>query len=216
MRLIGKITNKDKDGKVRFVSEIYEDADLRVFFTADADIDADGANGQNGKPAAYRVGDKGTDALKNADMKIVNGKVVCRSNVGRGIVILDTDNEPKVFPGGIIASHTWYQYPGTDAGDPAAYVDSETVPYIVVPPLVVQGTTGVVRGCRARATWKGKVIDCAVIDRGPTSKTGELSIAAARALGIPSNPRTGGLSEAEVLYELWPGHAAPGFVLQPA
>ena len=196
--------------------EIMEDDDGRVFYTADADIDADGANGQNGFPAAYRVADEGTESLANGGMAILDGKVICAKSWARDIVILGPDNEPKVFPGGIIASCTWYRHPGKPANDPAAYVDSESVPYIVVPPLVVQATVGVVRGCKARVTRGGKSIDCVVADRGPSTKIGELSIAAARAVGLPSSPRHGGTDKPEVLYELWPGIAAPGFVLQPA
>jgi hypothetical protein len=103
-----------------------------------------------------------------------------------------------------------------DEEDPEAYVDAETVPYVVVPPMIVRGTVGIVRGCRARVSYRGKQVDCVVADLGPANKIGELSIAAARALGLPSSPRHGGTEEPEVLYELWPGQAAPGFELIPA
>jgi hypothetical protein len=210
MRQIGTITNEN------FACTIFEDADGRVHFTADADIDADGANGQHGGQAAYMVDDAGSEFLANGGMKMVNGKVVCAKSWARSIVILGPDNEPKVFPGDIIASTTWYHAPGKAATDPSAYVDAETVPYIVVPPLVVQQTAGVVRGCKARVSWKGMSVDCVVADKGPGGKIGELSIAAARALGLPHSPRHGGTEKPEVFYELWPGVAAPGFVLQPA
>jgi hypothetical protein len=150
-------------------------------------------------------------------MKIAaGGRVVCAFAWARSIVILDTDNEPKVFPGGIIGSTTWYRHPGQRLDDPAAYVDAETVPYIVVPPLIVQRTAGVVRGCKARITCRGQSVDCVVADRGPANRIGEISIAAARAVGLPSSPRSGGTTRQEVTYELWPGVAAPGFILQPA
>jgi hypothetical protein len=74
----------------------------------------------------------------------------------------------------------------------------------------------VVRGCKARVTRGNKSVDCVVADKGPRDKIGELSIAAARAIGVPSSPRNGGTDKPELLYELWPGVAAPGFVLQPA
>jgi len=197
-----------------FTCVITEDADGRVHFVADADIDADGANGQAGGPPAYKADDSGTEYLANGGMKIESGKVICAHAWARSIVILDQDNEPKVFPGGVIASITWYRHPGKQADDPTAYVDAETVPYIVVPPIIVQKTKGIVRGCRARITYKQKSVECVVADRGPGGKIGEISIAAARAVGIPSSPKNGGLIKAEVLYELWPGVAAPGFVLQ--
>lgn len=210
MRTLGTIRNEG------FSCTITEDDHGRVHFLADADIDADGANGQNGAPAAYKVDDSGTELLANGGMKIVQGKVVCAQSWARDIVILDDDNEPKVFPGGIIASMTWYRHPGKLPNDPTAYVDSETIPYIVVPPLVIQKTVGIVRGCKARVTWRSKSVECVVADKGPSTKIGELSIAAARAIGLPSSPRHGGTEKSEVLYELWPGVPAPGYVLQAA
>lgn len=216
-RLLGRIENRDKHGVLLFVSDIWEEGDARVHFIADADIDADGANGQGGGPVAYTATDSGTDFLENAGMKRrADGKVVCLSENARSIVILAADNEPKVFANGMIASKTWYRHRSLPETDPAAYVDSESVPYIVVPPLIVQKTQGVVRGCRARVTFRGRSIDGVVADRGPARKTGEISIAMARALGIPTSPRNGGRTTADVLYELWPGQAAPGFELQPA
>jgi hypothetical protein len=199
-----------------FTCTILEDEDGRVHFTADADIDADGANGQNGAPAAYRVDDTGTELLANGGMQRIGNRVICAKHWARDIVILGPDNEPKVFPGGIIASKTWYRHPGVPMDNPAAYVDSETVRYIVVPPIIVQATRGVVRGCRARVTFGGRSIDAVVADKGPSGRVGELSIAAARSLGIPASPRTGGISTPSVQYELWPGQAAAGFTLQPA
>jgi hypothetical protein len=210
MRELGTISSEG------FTCTIVEDDDGRVHFTADADIDADGANGQNGGPAAYMVDDRGTELLANGGMKMLSGKVICTKSWARDIVLLDTDNEPKVFPGGIIASTTWYTVPGKSRNDPAAYVDAETVPYIVVPPLIIQKTVGAVRGCKARVAWKGRTVDCVVADKCPRDKIGEVSIAAARAVGMPSSPREGGTERAEVLYELWPGQAADGYVLQPS
>lgn len=190
----------------------------RVWFVADGDIDADGANGQAGGPAAYRVDDKGTEALANGGMAIHKGRVICAQSWARDIVILGVDNEPRVFDDGVIASMSWYRHPNKRADDPSAYVDSETVCYIVVPPLVVQRTAGVVRGCRARVTnlVNRKMVEAVVADRGPRNKIGELSIAAARAMEIPSSPRNGGIETPTLRYELWPGEAAPGYILQPA
>jgi len=64
----GAITGDD------FSSTIYQDTDGKVSFTADADIDADCANGQGGGPAAYMSDDSGSEALANGGMKIVNGR----------------------------------------------------------------------------------------------------------------------------------------------
>lgn len=193
MRQIGTIEGCD----------LWEDGDGRVYFVADADIDADGANGQDGAEVAYRGDDTGSEALANGGMAIKNGKVVCVTSGARDIAILGKDNEPRVYPGGMIATKTWYAHPGLEVDDPAAYVDAQTVPYIVVPPLVVKETIGV--GCLARVTWGGTSVDCVVADRGPKAKIGESSIAAAEALGIPSSPRNGGRLQKDIEYELWPG-----------
>lgn len=210
MRTIGTITNEGYSCVIR------EDDDKRVFFTADGDIDADGANGQNGARAAYMEDDSGTEFLANGGMAIVAGKVICAESWARDIVLLGPDDQPKIFPGGIIASKTWYRHRDKAVDDPAAYVDSETVPYIVVPPMIIWRTEGVVCGCKARVTRGDLSVDCVVADRGPKRLIGELSIAAARALGLDPSPRHGGTEEAELFYELWPDIAAPGFVLQPA
>jgi hypothetical protein len=209
MREIGRINSE------HFLCIIHEDDDLRVFFKADGDIDADGANGQNGALAGYKADNSGTEDLANGGMKNKNGKVICL-DPDNAIAILGADRQPKVFPGGIIASKTWYKHPGKADDDPAAYVDAETVPYIVVPPIIVRKTAGIVRGCKARVTRGDKVVDCVVADLGPANKIGELSIAAARVLGLNPSPRHGGTEQQELLYELWPGIAAPGFVLQHA
>jgi hypothetical protein len=112
-------------------------------------------------------------------------------------------------PGSFI-SKTAYRFPDVPSDSPYAYVDSATVPFIVVPPLIINAVGPVVLGCRARAKNQsnGRVVECMVGDVGPRTKLGELSIAAAAALGIPSSPRTGGTNSRIVMYELWPGQQA--------
>lgn len=209
MKTLGTITGEG------FQCIIHEDQG-RVFFLADGDIDADGANGQHGARAAYMVGDKGSEALSNGGMAMRSGRVVCVASWAKDIVLLDRANQPRVFPGGIIASTTWYRHRDKAIDDPSAYVDSETVPYIVVPSLIIQHTVGIVRGCKARVSLNGLAVNCVVADKGPRTKIGELSIAAARAIGVNPNPRTGGTNAPEILYELWPGVPAEGFSLQAA
>lgn len=88
--------------------------------------------------------------------------------------------------------------------------------YIVVPPAVIFGVPGVVLGCRALVSFNGLSTDAVVGDVGPHSKIGEISIATAKALGIPSSPVDGGIDEHAVHYTIWPGVAADGYELQPA
>ena len=198
MRTIATITNEG------FTCKITEDDDLRVSFTADMDIDADGANGQHGAKAAYRVDNKGSEALANGGMGLRNGKAVFTTSWGPDIAVSDAEGDPLVIDG-VIITKTSYRFPGVPSRSPAAYVDSQTVPYIVVPPAIIRGVRGIVMGCKARVTYRGKSVDAVVADAGPRTKIGEASIAAAEAVDIPSSPRTGGLDGAQVLYELWPG-----------
>lgn len=185
---------------------VNQDYDGRVHFTADMDIDADGANGQNGKRAAYMVNNTGSEDLANGGMGMKNGKVIGISDWFDDIVILE-NGQPREFPGGIIASKTAYRFKGIGHDTPEAYVDSETVPYIVVSPRIRNRASGIVLGCKARLTnlTNGAKVDAVVADIGPVAKIGEASIAAARAIGVNPNPRTGGEERRSILYELWPG-----------
>lgn len=80
----------------------------------------------------------------------------------------------------------------------------------MVPPEVRSRAKGIVLGCRAVVTntRNGKSVEAVAADIGPRNKAGEASIAAARSIGIPSSPRTGGAESTVILYELWPGTPA--------
>lgn len=69
---------------------------------------------------------------------------------------------------------------------------------------------GTVLGCRATVTdlRTGREISAIVGDFGPATHLGEGSIALAKALGIPSDPKTGGTDEARFEYRFWPGEIA--------
>jgi hypothetical protein len=122
-----------------------------------------------------------------------------------------------VYPGwerpgapGFYVSSTSYQWEQFARNNPVRYLDSEKVPFIVVENYIRNRAKGVVLGCRARVTntKNGKSVDCVVGDMGPLTKIGELSIAAANAIGISGNPRTGGVDEPILRYELWPNQPA--------
>ena len=193
-----------------FECDVIEYSDGRVHFIADADIDADGANGQFGMRPAYAVANTGSEDLANGGMMVLRGKVVLAEAWAKDIVIFGSDLQPKVFPKGVIASKTAYRFRGVAKDDPCAYVDSETVPYMVVPPLIIQKTKGIVMGCRCRVTntQNGRVSEGVVADIGPRKKIGEVSIQMARELGIPESPRHGGEDSPIIRFELWPGVAA--------
>lgn len=177
-----------------------QDADGRVWVIADADIDADGANGQNGKQWAYREDNRGLELLANAGFP--------GTNWYEDILVCDRAGNPLVFPGGGIASRTAYEWQSRAWNDPRRWVDSATVPYMVVGSSVRKRAEGIVLGCKGRITNRvtGASTEVGVLDIGPLKKVGEISIFGAEKIGIPSNPRTGGTGNMEaVLYEFWPG-----------
>ena len=86
-------------------------------------------------------------------------------------------------------------------------IDAESVPYVVVPPLILKGVKPVVLGCLAKIKIVGKLgtVECVVADVGPRRKLGELSCEAARRLGLDGNPNHGGTDEPIIPYEIFPG-----------
>lgn len=86
----------------------------------------------------------------------------------------------------------------------------------VIPGILNRAIPESVMGCLAKATnvIAGIVMPCTVGDVGPDDKIGEGSICLAEALGIPSDPRTGGTQQPKVVIQFWPGVQAPGYRLQ--
>ena len=179
---------------------VLQDDDGRVHWQSGAAVDADGANGQNGKPFSYRKDDKGLDALANAGYP---------NQSWRDVLVVENDR-PKDDGNGNWYSMTTYAWKGRPVE--TRYVDSTTVPYVVVNPHVRMKAKGVVIGCKARVTYKSgkkkaKKIDAVVADVSGGADIGELSIAAAEKLGIPSSPRHGGVNSG-VTFEFWPDQPA--------
>lgn len=82
--------------------------------------------------------------------------------------------------------------------------------YGVLPPLLLRAVKGIVLGCLMRITYKDRTITGFVGDVGPTRKVGEASYRWAELLNINPSPISGGVDDAIVLYEWWPG--VPGTV----
>ena len=175
---------------------VTQDDDGRVYWTSGAAVDADGSNGQNGNPFAYRADDTGLDALANAGWP----------NRDWSSVLLDHGNGTPTGDG----NGNWYSqttYAWTGRPITTRFVDATAVPYVVVNPIVRKKAVGIVIGCRARVTYGNRSIDAVVADVSGASSIGELSIQSAGQLGIPDSPRTGGVGQG-VLFEFWPGSAA--------
>ena len=171
--------------------DILRDGD-RVSWSSGMAIDADGS------PRAYHPdGSSGLDSLAAA------------GGPGRWWgVVTDASGQPVVQgPGqpapGYYVSTTAFTVAGRDKADPTRYLDSERVAYIAIPPELTE-RLGVRVGDLAQVSYQGRQAWAVVGDVGPRGKIGEGSIALAVALGIPSSPRSGGVSSG-VSYAVWAG-----------
>jgi hypothetical protein len=163
-----------------------------ITYTSGMMIDADGA------PKAYNIDNtKALDYLANAGKKdnwwalaTENGK----SN-GKPLIQKDTDPAP-----GFYISMTSLQDCSKRYDDPNRYVNSETIPFIVLPPSF---SGSFLKGDIALVVNKENKRSCYAIfaDIGPKNKIGEGSICLAKQLGIESNPKKGGV-KSEILYIL--------------
>jgi hypothetical protein len=90
------------------------------------------------------------------------------------------------------------------------YLNPYEVPYIVVPPLIIEGVDPVVLGCQGVIVnlKNGQSTPAICGEVGPDEKLGEASCEAAGRLGLSSSPKSGGTDEHIILYAIWPGIAA--------
>jgi len=167
-----------------------------LFFVAGMKIDADGS------PRAYhpRGSPPGLDDLENARSK--DGTFVgVITEHGRPVVQSARDPAPGFF-----VSPTSLQDPSRRDKDPRRYVDASTIPYIVLPGLVRdKGGARLGDFATVRNRKNGRVAHAIYADGGPSGKIGEGSIALAKALGIPSSPKTGGMDAKDVAYVVFAG-----------
>lgn len=148
-------------------------------------IDADGAARAYGPPPL-----RGLDYLGNAHTNPHDltspwcGVVLDKA----GKPVVQGSNEPAP---GYYVSPTALGDPSFSLYTPRRYVDSESVPYLAVPPDLIK--LGCKLGDLAYAAHNGTISWGIIADIGPRRKVGEGSIALAAALGIPSSPRNGGV-----------------------
>lgn len=206
MRKIGTI--KDCD--------IFEQDDGSVTFSAGATLDGDGANGQFGQPPCYAPSSyqgPTLDVIANAGHPGNWFGVITDTNDETGTPIVQKDIDP--CPGAYVSA-TSLHLPDENGqplprSSPFKYVDSATVPFIVVPPMILNGVAPIVLGCRAVVTnsRNGKSTEAVVADTGPRNHLGEISVACAKAIGIPTGTthaaNGGGASSPTIEYQLFPG-----------
>jgi hypothetical protein len=151
-----------------------------VAFKSGLSIDADGS------PHAYHPRNIGLDALGNAGHA---GNWWGLATDSRGQPYVQGPNDPAP---GYYVSTTALEDSRFPARDPRRYVDSETVPFIAIPPqLKSQGVQlGDLVAVRNERT--GKTVFAVVADIGPRDHVGEGSIKLAKELGIDADARRGG------------------------
>ncbi len=177
------------------------------FFKAGMKIDADGA------PAAYHPDDKGLDDLENAGDPGDWWALVTDTGEPDGEPIIQGDDDPA--PGYYI-SRTALEDETKDRTDPRRYVDATKIPYIVLPEnenekFLKKAKVKLGDFAAVYSGENGKLAFAIFADTGLSYaggveewRFGEGSIALAKALGIPSSPKTGG-TDGGVLYIVFPG-----------
>ena len=160
------------------------------FYKAGMTIDADGAY------KAYHPKNTGLDSLSAAGHPGNWWALVTDVN-GNPVVQNAGDPAP-----GYYISTTSLENTKLLKTNPKRYVDSESIPYIVLPGRRTFGA-GLGDFCIVYNTANQKVYGGIYADSGPRDHIGEASIAMANALSIPSSPRNGGIS-AGVVYLVFP------------
>jgi len=162
-----------------------QDDSSAFFYESGLMIDADGAY------HAYHPDKKsGRDYLGNAGRPGNWWALVTDNGKPSGNPVIQSKSDPAP---GFYISTTSLEDPTKDRKDPRRYVDAESINFFVLPGKLALG---------AKLGDFGVVIRPQVNDYeyaifgdvGPANKLGEGSIALAAALGIPSNPKSGGIS----------------------
>jgi hypothetical protein len=161
-----------------------------LFFRGDLAVDADGS------PRAYHP----TNDKLALDFK-ANGFPFAMVHVNGKPHIQGPDDPAP----GFFVSMTSLEDTTKAVTDPRRYVNSEEIPYIVLPP-VLKGNGKAKLGDLAVVInkKKGKSSFAIFADTGPKTKLGEGSIALAAALDVKKNPKTGG-PVVDLIYIVFPG-----------
>jgi hypothetical protein len=199
--------------------DVVQADDGSVSFIAGATLDGDGASGQAGQPPCYAPESYNgvtLDVVGNAGVPGNWWGVVTHNGQANGTPIVQGGGDPA--PGAFVST-TALNLQGARGqelpdGSPFKYVDSATVPYLSLPEIVIERAQGVVVGCRCLITdsESGASIEGVVADSGGDDHIGEISVACAKALGLPvgSNHEAdgGGTTRPVIRYQFFPGTPA--------
>lgn len=172
-------------------------SDGGILFTAGMTIDADGA------PNAYGPRNRGLDFTANASG--AHGWVA---------LVTNKDGHPIVQKGGpyrgyYVSTTSLQQANVSDERNPNRYIDATKIPYIALPSAFA-ARFNINLGDLAVVVNQGNDRSAYAIfaDVGPKGRIGEGSIALAKALGIPANPRHDSAVDG-ITYLIFPGSGLP-------
>jgi Fungal chitosanase of glycosyl hydrolase group 75 len=168
-----------------------------VLFSAGMTIDADGA------PNAYGPHNRGLDYTANA-----------RNSQGWAALVTNENGRPVIqkrgpYRGYYVSTTSLQQSNVSDLRSPKRYIDATKVPYVALPQDFARafdihlGDLAVVVN---RAN--GRTAYAIFADVGPRGRIGEGSIALAKALDMPADPRHSSVSGG-VIYLIFPGSELP-------
>jgi hypothetical protein len=159
-------------------------------------IDADGA------PNAYHPDEKkGLDRLANAGKEGSWSALVTSDGKPTGKPVVQGKKDPS--PGYYI-SMTALEDAKKPAKDPRRYVDSTKIAYLALPPGAKEWGAKLGDFAAVIDAKSGRIAFAIFADVGPKDALGEGSIALATALGLPSDPRSGGADNG-IAYVIFPG-----------
>lgn len=187
-----------------------------MMFTAGAMVNADGS------PRAYAPNNKGLDYIANAGSPGNWWGIETHNMKKSGTPVIQDGASPAQPHKGFYISTTAKIRSQYGPKDVRRYIDSETVPHVTLPPRVIKAVPPVFLGCRCLLMNLKNGMECEAVlaDIGPNNKIGEISIAAAKELGLNPDPKRGGTSEKIVEYHIFPGVPATvngeTFALQPS
>lgn len=168
-----------------------------VLFTAGMTIDADGA------PNAYGPHNRGLDYTANA-----------RGSHGWVALVTNDNGRPVIqkngpYRGYYVSTTSLQQSNRHDERDPKRYIDATKVPYIALPPdFTKRFNIGLGDLALVMNHANGRTAYAVFADVGPKGRIGEGSIALAKKLGIPADPRHDSATDG-VTYLIFPGSALP-------
>ncbi|MGH9529306.1 MAG: glycoside hydrolase family 75 protein [Terriglobales bacterium] len=161
-------------------------------------VDADGAF------RAYHPDNRrGLDSIEHAGRPGNWWALATDTGKTSGRPVVQQKDDPA--PGYYVSMTSLFDASNLNERDPRRFVDAAHIPYVVLPPVGLKhaklGDFATVINLR-----NDKVAGAIVADESaPELRMGEGSIALANALGIDSNPRSGGTDEKSVAYVVYPG-----------